>query len=252
MSVLRVLVVDDEPHARRGLANLVNAIPGFEVTAQAATGHDAVMILERGGVDVALLDVQMPGMSGLDVAMALPPQRIPALIFVTAFDRYAVKAFELAASDYILKPFTEKRLAQALDRARTTLSRAGHETKARDLAAALSGRTPARFVVISRGTRTLVSSDEVEWISGAGYYSRIHVGQKARLVRESLNSIEGRLPSEQFVRIHRSAIVRRDAIREITKTLTGSRVLVLKSGARVKVSRTYRADAIRLFSASSD
>lgn len=225
MQPLRVLVVDDEPHARRGLSKLVSAVPGFEVAAEAGNGPDAIHAIEGGGIDLMLLDVQMPGMSGFDVMAALGSSHMPAVVFVTAYDRYAVRAFEVAAIDYILKPFSESRLEQALTRAR----------------ASRASPPPVRFVVISRGTRTLVSASEVEWISGAGYYSRLHIGSTAKLIRESLQSVEKRVPSADFIRVHRSAIVRRDAIRSLHRTRTGATFIGLASGARVRLSRTYRA-----------
>jgi two-component system, LytTR family, response regulator len=251
---IRVLVVDDEPHARRGLAKLIAATPRFTVCGEAANGEQAKTIIEAGGIDLVMLDVQMPGMSGLDVVRAVGVDRMPAVVFVTAYDAYALRAFDLAAVDYVLKPFKDERLAEALERARAAVMSKQYRVELERLFDALDGGariatsptvTP-RFVVIARGKKSIVSAREVEWISGANYYSRLHVGDRVFLVREALHAIEKRLPASSFLRVHRSAIVRSDSIREVRRLETGAMVVVLSSGARVRLSRSYRAGVAQL------
>jgi two-component system, LytTR family, response regulator len=223
---LRVLVVDDEPLARTGIARLVSATPGFEVAGTVGDGASAVEAVETLRPDLVLLDVQMPGCDGFEVIRRVGPERMPAVVFVTAWDEFALKAFEVHAIDYVLKPFEDERLRAALAHARVcdgdTLRRLVDRQR-------LEVRTGARVRLVPVG--------EIDWIEGASYYSMLHAGKEVHLIRETLQSLEERLGPAHFVRVHRSALVQLDRVRE----LRNGKVLVLRDGSQVTVSRARRA-----------
>ncbi len=225
MSV-RVLVVDDEPLARAGIARLVSAMPGFEVAGSACDGDSAVAAIEALRPDLVLLDVQMPGCGGFEVIRRVGPARMPTVVFVTAHDEFALQAFEVHAVDYVLKPFEDRRLRAALTHAR------------RHDAEALRRLVEHDRIEVRTGDHVrLVPVSDIDWIEGASYYATLHAGDEIHLVRETLQSLEARLGPARFVRVHRSALVRLDRVRE----LRGGRVLVLYDGTRVPVSRARRA-----------
>ena len=266
---LRVALADDEPLARERLRDLLADRADVDLVAEAATGADvlaAVRDARRRGepLDLVLLDVQMPAPDGLAVAEALrdePDDARPAVVFVTAYDRYAVQAFDLHAVDYVLKPVEDDRFHAALDRAvgrrrggddgglsarlLSLLRQAGDEPDAG--APALddeAGRPLHRVAVQTGGRYHLVDVDEVDWIEGAGVYAKLVLGDKAHLVRTTLASLEERLDGDRFVRVHRSTIANLDRVREVHPTSHGEFVLLLADGTRLKVSRTY-ADNVR-------
>lgn len=248
---LRVLVVDDEPLARRKLVRFLEAEPGTLVVGECGDGAEALRRIEELAPDLVFLDIQMPGVSGLEVAEAIGPEAIPALVFVTAFDQYAVKAFEIHALDYLLKPFDRDRFRRALERARAERAGGADGALRRQLAdvlAELRRRTgPApRFLVRERGGVAIVRAADVDWIEAQGNYVCLHVGPEAHLLRETMAGIEGRLDPSAFLRIRRTAIVnvaRIEALRPWTKD---EKVVVLGTGARLAVSRRYRERAERL------
>src|SRR3954468_7666850 len=227
---VRILVVDDEPLARAGLRRLISGMPGFQVAAEAANGLEAVRAIGATQPDLVLLDVQMPGCDGFEVIRRVGPARMPAVVFVTAFDSFAVRAFEVQALDYVLKPVSESRLRKALAQAAALGDRAN---AARRLAALIEA--PAERLEVRIGARVLLlSPDEIDWIEGASYYSMLHAGRETYLMRETLQSLESRLQRDRFVRVHRSAIVRLDRIRELR---AASAELVLYDGTCVRASR---------------
>jgi two-component system LytT family response regulator len=226
---VQALVVDDEPLARTEMAKLVAATPGFEVVGQAADGDSAVAAIREQHPDLVLLDVQMPGLDGFGVIRQIGPARMPPVIFVTAWDSFALRAFEVHALDYVLKPFEDRRLRDALARARPDV------TLACRLEAALGGWAPEPRFQVRLGRRVvLVPCSEIDWVEGADYYAILHAGAESHLVRETMQQIEARLEPVRFLRVHRSAIVQLERIRELRAS---DHALLLRDGTRVRVSR---------------
>jgi two-component system LytT family response regulator len=240
MTSLRVLVVDDEPPARRRLRRLLSTLPAVEVVGEAGDGGGAIAQTRMLKPDVLLLDVQMPSPSGLDVVAHLPRPR-PHIVCVTAFDRYAVRAFELHALDYLLKPVSQARLTEALGR----VIRAGgvRADEAVDAWTEWSqpGRTVTRIAVKTSGRVDLVEVAAIEWVEAADNYVLLHCGQARHLLRETLSRVAERLDPARFVRVHRSALVAIEHVDHLEPLSRGDWVAVMRSGSRVPVSRTCRA-----------
>ncbi|MCI0670721.1 MAG: LytTR family DNA-binding domain-containing protein, partial [Myxococcaceae bacterium] len=217
----RTLVVDDEPLAREGVRMMLASDPEVEVVGEAGNGPEAVAALEALAPDLVLLDVQMPELNGFDVLARLPPERLPAVIFSTAYDKYALKAFDVHALDYLLKPFTDERFHEALRRAKSQLRlRRVSELSARlrevldvsveaTVPQASAGALAQRVAIKDVGRVVFLDVDEIDWVEAADYYVEIHAGGKSYLHRETMQSLEARLHPERFMRIHRSAIVNR-------------------------------------------
>jgi len=242
----RVLIVDDEPLARERLRTLLNEEQGIEIVGEAADGTTAAESILALNPDIVFLDVQMPGADGFDVIEAVGPDHMPFVVFVTAFDRYALRAFDVHALDYLLKPFDRDRFRQALARARQQMNgrQAGGEVERR-LAAIVEDLKPAkaktdRFVVKSGGRIFFVRTGEIDWIEAAGNYVKLHVGNDSHLIRETMNAVEGKLSSDLFVRIHRCHIVNIEQVRELQPWFNGEYVVFLKNGTRLTLSRGYR------------
>lgn len=260
MIPFRVLIVDDEPLARDRLRELLAAQPDVVLVGECRNGRSALAAIRAERPDLVLLDMQMPEMDGLAVLEALAPEERPAVVFVTAYDRYALQAFELHALDYLLKPFEDERFEEALARVRAQRERERLGALSERLLGLLRSLStapePAEAgapellpdrIAVRTGTRLhLVDVADVDWVEGAGVYARLIVGQKAHLLRTSLNELEARLPAERFLRIHRSTIVNTDRIREVRPRTHGEYVLLLQDGTRLKVSRTY-SDRLRAF-----
>ena len=256
-SLIRTFIVDDEPLAREGIRLLLRGDPEIEVVGEAGAGREAVAQIQHLRPDLVFLDVQMPEMTGFQVLGALAPALVPAVIFVTAYDRYALQAFEVHALDYLLKPFDDDRFGDALRRAKMhlQLSRALDlraqlmsllaDVEPRPAAAvAVEAAAPidrvAERIAIRDGSRVVfLRTDEIDWIEAADYYVQIHAGGKSYLHRETMQSLERRLDGEQFVRIHRSAIINRKRIRELSSSRRET-VVVLEGGATLKVARSQR------------
>src|SRR5262245_15254750 len=206
----RTLLVEDEPLMRERLRGLLAAEPDVANVGECANGPEAVAALRALRPDLVFLDVQMPGLDGFQVIEAVGVAEMPATVFVTAYDRYAVRAFEVHALDYLLKPFNRERFRQALGRARARL-RQGDPAEVRELLRALlddrrGAARPRRLVVKSEGRIALLKPEEVDWVEAAGNYVRLHVGKETHLLRTTMEGIEEQLPPGQFVRLHRSAI----------------------------------------------
>jgi two-component system, LytTR family, response regulator len=246
MTPLRVLIADDEPLARQMVRRLL-AQHDAEVAGECADGDALADALERQPVDVLLLDVRMPGRDVFDVIAdraRRAPAAMPSVIFTTAYERYAVRAFELNAADYLVKPLNAARFGEALDRARTRIGdrtsvAAGLARIARDL-----GRRPDRLLVPERGRMVAIDVDTIDWIQAEGDYARVHAGGKSYLVARALAELERRLDADRFTRIHRSAIVNRARIREMVPEGSRRHTVVLKDGTRLVLSRR-RADSLR-------
>lgn len=252
MSALRVLVADDEPIARRGLRKLLAATDDIEVVGEARDGREAVPAIRKLKPDLVLLDVQMPELDGIGVVRELAPAELPGIVFVTAYDRYAIAAFDLHAVDYVLKPVQGRRFALALERARRRLESERPNELVGRLERLLreygSGHTgvPDRILVRS-GTKALfVPLNDIEWLEASGNYVRLHTPARdpRALVRETLAHLAEWLPPK-FLRVHRSAIVNLEAVAEVHTLPGGDGELLLKSGARVSLSRRHVADLHR-------
>jgi two-component system, LytTR family, response regulator len=247
---IRTAIVDDEPLARAALRRLLAADPEVVVVGE-CMGVDAPALIERERVELLFLDVQMPEVDGFQVLEALAPAPLPATVFVTAHDAYAVRAFEVHAIDYLLKPFDDARFFTALARAKERLA-AGPN---RPLEALLDERARAagpaeRFLVRTRGKVVVVRTPDIDWIEAADYYATLHVGGEAHLVRQTMADLEASLDERQFVRVHRQAIVNLDRVREVHPLFRGDSTLVLRDGTQVKLSRTRRGEFERRFGAA--
>ena len=242
---LRVLLVDDEPLALASMAALVDRAPEATVAGTCADGPSAVDALRRGGLDAVFLDVQMPGLDGFGVVEAVGPAAMPPVVFVTAHDVHAVRAFEIAALDYLLKPYDDGRFFSALERVRA--ARAGPsgalDSRLAALLAAVAAPAEHAPVVVRDGrSLTVLRPDEIDWIEAAGDYVRLHASTTSLLHREPLGQIVERLAPSGFVRVHRSRAVRLDRVRTLEAGRDGDLTAILRDGVRVPVSRRYWAD----------
>ncbi|HEV2750333.1 MAG TPA: LytTR family DNA-binding domain-containing protein [Gemmatimonadales bacterium] len=248
MRPIRTLIVDDEPAARDGMRQLLAADPEIVLTGECANGREATAAIRDTSPDLVFLDVQMPELDGFGVLREVGVERAPAVVFVTAFDQYALRAFDVHAIDYLLKPFTDDRFRQSLDRAKQQVRQAQLGDLSRKLAALLDhdGAASARpryldrLVVKSGGKVTLLPVGEIEWIDAEGDYVRIHVGKTWHLLRETMKSLEDQLDGARFVRIHRSTIVNLEKVKELQPFFRGEYVVVLHNGTTLKLSRGYR------------
>jgi two-component system LytT family response regulator len=247
---IRVAIIDDEPLARAALRVALEADPEVEVVGD-CIGVDAPALIEQARVELVFLDVQMPEVDGFQVLAALEPEALPAVVFVTAHDEYAVRAFEVHAIDYLLKPFDDARLFTALARAKERLARPGTAASEQLLELlherARQHKHVERFLVRARGKVVAVRTQDIDWIESADYYATLHVGDVTHLVRQTMADLEASLDGQRFVRVHRQAIVNIDRVREIHPLFRGDCTLVLADGTQVRLSRTRRADFERLF-----
>jgi two-component system LytT family response regulator len=245
MTKIKVLVADDEPLARERLTGLLSQEPDIEVVGQARDGEEAITAIHDDTPDLVFLDVQMPQMNGFEVIEAVGTDKMPLVIFVTAYDQHALKAFQVRALDYLLKPFDRERFKDALQRARKQLEREENGDLGRRLLALVKDLRrdqpkSDRLVVKSGGRLFFLRTDEIDWVEAAGNYVRLHVGPASHLLRETMNAIEGRLDPEKFFRIHRSRIVNMERIQELQPWLNGEYAVLLRTGTRLTLSRGYR------------
>jgi len=241
----RILIADDEPLARERLKMLLVGQEGFEVVGECHDGPSTIDAIRRSKPDLVFLDVQMPGANGFEVVSALGEEELPLFVFVTAFDQYALKAFDVHALDYLLKPFDRDRFLQALARARQQLEHPSNSDLRSRLLALVRDLEPApqrleRFVIKSGGRVFFVRADEIDWIEAAGNYVKLHVGTETHLLRETMNAVETQLPRETFYRIHRCHIVNIERVKELQPWFNGEYVVFLRTGARLTLSRGYR------------
>jgi len=242
---VKTLIVDDEPLARERLRNLLSAEPGIEILGECGNGIEALELIEKRTPDLVFLDVQMPELDGFGVTAALEGQRMPAIVFVTAYDKFALKAFEVHAVDYLLKPFDRERFQKALGRALDRIKREqSNELGERlsNLVADLrpASKSPERFPIKADGRVLLVKTDEIDWIEAADNYVNLHVGKESHMIRETMSAIEARLPALKFLRISRSTIVNLDRIKELQPMFHGEYTVILHNGTRLTVSRSHR------------
>jgi two-component system LytT family response regulator len=242
---LTAVVVDDEPPARRTLELLLQKEPDVDVIAGCGDALSACAVILERRPDLVFLDIQIPGGDGFDVLETITPEHRPAVAFVTAYDAYAVRAFEAHAVDYLLKPFTDERFAALVERMRHAIRVRDLdeiERRLRALVEATSAMpTDAKHLIVRDGHRTVVLPlRDIQWIEAEDYYVRIHAGPRRPLVRRSLQSLAAELGPSGFARVHRSAIVNLDHVREIRPGSTGDHELVLASGAVIRLSRTLK------------
>ena len=226
---IRALVVDDEPLARSNLTVLLQLDPEIEIVSECGSGMEALVEIRNSKPDLVFLDVQMPECDGFDVLEMLGGDRPPAVVFVTAYDQYALRAFESGALDYLLKPFDNARFDRALGRAKERIA---------------NGRNPPRTIewlsVKSAGQVSFLKISEIDWIEAADYYSCLHVGGKTHLLRRSMSELDQELDQDAFCRIHRSTIVKLDRVRGLKLNENGEYDVLLDNGTRLRLSRRYR------------
>ncbi|HEY4425349.1 MAG TPA: response regulator [Pyrinomonadaceae bacterium] len=226
----KALIADDEPVARRGVRQLLARFPGFVVAGECRNGAEVLAALNTSAPDVIFLDIQMPGVDGFEVIKRRTVERMPAIVFLTAFDQFAIQAFETEALDYLVKPVSEARFALTMKRLVKRLESS-------------STREETIVVTTARGA-TVLHLNEIDWIEAAGNYSQLWVGARSYFLRESLQLLERRVQKNGFVRAHRRALVRLDGVRELTRTRAGASVAVLESGVRVPISRRRNASFV--------
>jgi two-component system LytT family response regulator len=248
---LHALIVDDEPIARRSLRRLLDKDPDVAIVAECGDGHSAVTAIHAQRPNLVFLDIQMPEVNGFEVVKQVGVEQMPVTIFVTAYDSYALRAFEAHAIDYLLKPFGKARFSEALSRAKQHIAGGLNQEALGSIVAALGqvatqNRFPDQLPVTADGHVVLVSTAEIDWIEADGNYARLHVGARHYEIRETLSSIERRLDPLAFVRIHRSTIVNVRRIKEIHPWFRGHHLVVLKDGRELRMSRYQREVARRL------
>ena len=249
---MNALIVDDEPLAREGLRMLLREDAEVAQVFEARNGREAVDVIRNEQPSIVFLDVQMPEMDGFDVLKEVGAERIPAVVFVTAHDRYAIQAFEINAIDYLLKPVARDRFAQALSRARSRVA-ANTDDNRRMVALLETLASPPRYLkriaVRSAGKTYFVDLQDVVWIQAAENYVQLHMSSSKHLVHTTVQTMQEMLDPQQFMRIHRSLIVNLQHVRELETVTHGEFVFVMRCGARVQSSRTYH-DAIKQWSAN--
>ncbi len=241
---IRALIVDDEPLARERIRQLLEDEPDVAIIGECTDGLDAVDTISEETPDLVFLDVHMPGLDGFEVIEGLNGGPKPAVVFVTAHDSYAVQAFETHAADYLLKPVERERFRISLARVREDLQQDGHDPDLRLQALLASRRAqraiPKRLAVRTDGRIVFVRTGDIQWIEAAGNYVRLYTAGERHLMRATISSVEGRLDPNTFLRVHRSAIVNLDYVVEIQPWFHGEYVVIMESGARVNLSRSYR------------
>jgi two-component system LytT family response regulator len=239
------LIVDDETLARERIRDMLDADPDVEVLADCSNGQEAVEAIKRHSPDLVFLDVEMPGMDGFAVLEALQPSTLPVIIFVTAYDQYAVKAFEVYALDYLLKPFDKERFEKALVRAKAHIQHEKSEHLTERILSALEEikTKPVhleRMVIKMNGHVFFVKTEEIDWLEAEGNYVRLHAGKESYLLRDTISALESQLDPKRFVRVHRSAIVNVDRIQELQPWFHGEYRIILREGVQLTLSRSYR------------
>ncbi len=236
------MVVDDEAWARKRITSLLKSDPEFEVIGECADGSAAVSAIRSSAPDVVFLDVQMPGASGLEVVEAIGVGCLPVIVFVTAYDRYAIRAFDVHAVDYLLKPFDQERFARTLQRVREQLRsrEPGESAGLRALLEELRKPYLRRIGARSGGRIVFLKTEDIEWIEATGNYLTLHAGKDTHLIRETMSALEAKLDPDHFVRVHRSTIVNLDRVKELHPWARGEQVLVLNGGTKLTVGRAFR------------
>ena len=259
---IKTIIADDEPLAREKIRNLLEEDPDIELIGECADGIETVTAIRNQQPDLVFLDVQMPELDGFGVLKALRHSNMPTLIFVTAYDQYALRAFEVHALDYLLKPFDRERFQKALQRAKEHIrkEKSGEVnekllTLLQDLKSEKSNHHERKYLerlVIKAGGRvTFLKTEEIDWIEAAGNYIRLYIGKDSHLLRDTMNNIQTKLDPEKFLRIHRSTILKIDRIKELQPWYHGEYVVTLENGKQLTSSRSYRHKLSKLLENSS-
>ena len=260
MSLIRAIIVDDEGLARDTLELLLKSHEDIQVIRSCENGREAVDAIQAEAPDLVFLDIQMPEINGFEVIEKIGPENMPVVIFVTAYDQYALRAFEAQALDYLLKPFDDDRFEQALERARSLIKQRKVGALSAQLAALVSDQ-PAietkeeppetdyleRVMVKGRGSIYFIKVADIDWIEAAGDYVSLHTGKKTHLIRETMTGMVKKLDPKRFVRVHRSSIVRVDHVKEIKPYFHGDYIILLHDGTELKLSRRYWEQAEKIF-----
>ncbi len=242
---IRALIVDDEPLARRRIKSLLAHDQSVDVIGECSDGHKAVTSISELSPDLVFLDVQMPAMDGFEVIKTIGAEQMPTVIFVTAYDQYALKAFEVNALDYLLKPFDRTRFHKTLERAKTMIKGLQNGAVNNQLLSLLGDlrreqKIPERFIIKSGGRVVFLKVDEIDWMSAVGNYVRLQVGRDSHLMRDTMTGMESKLDPVSFMRIHRSTIVNLDRVKEVQPWAKGEYVVIMRDGTRLIMSRRYR------------
>lgn len=267
-NALKTIIVDDEALARRGIKHRLASIEDVEIVGEARNGREALKLIEELSPDLVFLDIQMPGMDGFDVLRALPDDDLPTIVFVTAYDNYAIQAFEANALDYLLKPIEDKRLSEALDRVRNIRDQkqaVEHKQSLLQLVGRITGeninsmaelsdrgvdrlkkKEPPKLAIKDGGSTTWLSQAEIDWIDAAGDYMCVHSGGETHILRMTMKKLEQQLDPDVLQRIHRSTIVNIGQVREMQAHINGEYFLTLKNGHQLKLSRSYK-DKLKFF-----
>jgi len=260
---IRALIVDDEPLARRNIRALLNGDTDIEIIGECGSGAQAVKLIQASPPDLLFLDVQMPEINGFDVLKKIDLAQIPAIIFVTAYDQYALKAFEVQALDYLLKPFDDERFSLALNRAKAQIEQreaAGLKKKllallegeASQIAASPKPSYEEKFLVKSASRIFFVKADEIDWIEAADYYVCLHVGSQTHLLRETMSEMEAKLDPERFLRIHRSTIVNLRRVIQVQARPGSEFAVTLQDGTSLRLSRSRKEQIEQILSQMSE
>jgi two-component system, LytTR family, response regulator len=246
-SLIKALIVDDEVLARNRIRDILRKDPEIQLVGECASGREATNAILEHAPHLLFLDIQMPEMDGFAVLKSLPPERLPTVIFVTAFDQYALRAFEVYALDYILKPFDAERFNRTLQHAKSQVRQARGSVLNQGLLDLLNelkekpkAKLPDRLVIKTGGRVSFLKTIEIDWIESEGNYVRLHTGKETHLLRETLSQMEERLDSNQFLRIHRSTIVNLDRIKELQPWFHGEYRVLMQDGRQLLLSRKYR------------
>ena len=249
---ITTLIVDDEPLARDRIKRFLRDEEGIRLIGECKNGTEAIERINGENPELVFLDIQMPEKNGFDVIKALDAKRLPTIIFVTAYDQYALQAFDVHALDYLLKPFNRERIKRAVARAREHIEhkRIGNiDDRLNALIADIRGEKKFldRLVVKAVGRVFFLKTDEIDWIEAAGNYVKLHVGRDSHMIRETMNGIESKLDPAKFLRIHRSTVVNIDRIKELHPMFSGDYAVILRNGTELALSRNYRERFTELF-----
>jgi len=242
---IRALIVDDEPLARKRIKSLLAHESSVDVIGECSDGHKAVTSINELTPDLVFLDVQMPAMDGFEVIKTIGPERMPTVIFVTAYDQYALKAFEVNAIDYLLKPFDRRRFQKTMERAKAMIRGLQNGNVNNQLLSLLDDlrreqEMPDRFIIKNGGRVVFLRIEEIDWMRVVGNYVRLQAGAEFHLMRETMNGMEAKLSPDKFMRIHRSTIVNIDRVKEVQPWAKGEYVVIMRDGTRLIMSRRYR------------
>jgi two-component system, LytTR family, response regulator len=252
---IRTLIVDDEPLARERVKRFLRDEKDIEILGECGNGAAAVKSIKSEKPDLVFLDIQMPEKNGFEVIKALNGSALPTVVFITAYDQYALQAFDVHALDYLLKPFNRERFQKALGRAREQIEHRRRGDMDERLVSLIENigaekKYLERLVVKSVGRVFFLKTSEIDWIEAAGNYLKLHVGRESHMIRETMNGIEGKLDPAKFVRIHRSTVVNIDRIKELHPMFSGDYSAILRDGTELALSRNYRERFLELFETS--